>query len=175
MLVYHIQNQHPKDSLITMREEGFDGGRPLTYQYDSYPTRAADWHDGNSIPNKIVFSFVSPEVKGFYIKRCISSRAVWKILCQSGVNTGAAGQNIAYVPTDSEVTGTLLADPDNLGSFYNPYENFNQMLASTSPEYRDYINENRGKFADFNGGAQPWSYSTNMSLIKVFLLGKSIN
>lgn len=150
---------------------GFDGGRPSTYDYDSYSVNAENWHDGNSIPNKIVFSFLTPEIKGFTISGSLVAGQFGRFSASSGVNTGASGLNLAYIPTDSEVSNTELADPSALlGSTYNPYEGFNQMLASTSPEYREYISENRGKFAAFNGGVQPWSYATNMSLIKGFTI-----
>ena len=151
---------------------GFDGSRPLTYQYDSYSVQAVNWHDGNSIPNKIVFSFVSPEVKGFTLSGSLVAGQFGRFSAQSGVKTGANGQSLAYIPTDAEVISTQLKDPSDLLKTYNPYKGFAQMLSSTSSEYRDYINKNRGTFADFNGGAQAWSYSTNMSLIKGFSFAK---
>ena len=142
-------------------------GKPLTYSYDSYATEAEGWHDNNSIPNKIVLSFLTPEIKGFSLSGAL-------ILGQFGrfsayANANAIGQgidtnNLAYIPTESEVASKTLKDNDN--NNYKPYADFNQMLARTSPEFRDYIQNNRGKYAEFNGGAQPWSYTTNMSLIK---------
>ena len=144
-----------------------ESGKPLTYSYDSYSTNAERWHDNNSIPNKIVVNFLTPEIKGFSLSGAL-------ILGQFGrfsayANAAAMGQgiganNLAYIPTKSEVSGKRLTDKD--GNTYNPYADFNKMLARTSPEFRSYIQNNRGKYADFNGGVQPWSYTTNMSLIK---------
>ena len=133
----------------------------------------AAWSYGSGgSPKKIVFSFVSPEVKGFTLSGSLVAGQFGRFSAQSGVKTGANGQSLAYIPTDAEVTGTELTDPSDPLKTYNPYKGFAQMLSSTSSEYRDYINKNRGTFADFNAGAQAWSYSTNMSLIKGFSFAK---
>ncbi len=154
---------------------GIENGKPVSYSYDSYPIEAQGWHDDNSIPNKLVFSFVSPEFKGFTISGSLIAGQFGRFSATTAPNANGNGigtTNLAYVPTDSEVENTRLIDPNTLVQ-YNPYEGFNLMLASTSPEYREYINANRGKFADFNGGIQPWSYNTNLSLIKEFSFGET--
>ena len=148
---------------------GIENGKPLSYSYESYPIEADRWQDANSIPNKIVFSFVSPEIAGFTLSGSLVAGQFGRFsaFAPSSANGGIGGDNLAYIPTESEVENAILDNP-NTGQQYRPYENFNLLLASTSQEFREYINENRGQFADYNAGVQPWSYVTNLSLIKAF-------
>ncbi|MDO5973146.1 TonB-dependent receptor [Flavivirga jejuensis] len=149
---------------------GIEDGKPISYAYNSYPTEAQNWHDGNSIPNKLVFSFVTPEIHGFTLSGSLVAGQFGRFTATTTPNANGnviGGLNLAYIPTEAEVENTELIDP-NTNTSYNPYEGFNLLLASTSPEFREYINKNRGEFADFNGGIQPWAYTTNMSLIKSF-------
>lgn len=144
-----------------------EAGKPLTYSYDSYTTNAEGWQDNNSIPNKIVLSFLTPEIKGFSLSGALILGQFGRFSAFANANAMGAGigaNNLAYIPTESEVSSKTLKDKD--GNDYKPYADFNQMLSRTSPEFRDYIQNNRGGYANFNGGVQPWSYTTNMSLIK---------
>lgn len=153
---------------------GVENGKPLSYSYNSYPNEAQNWHDGNSIPNKIVFSFVSPEVSGFTLSGSLVAGQFGRFSATTASNANGntiGGANLAYIPTEAEVANTSLIDPAT-SLAYNPYAGFNLAIASSSPEYRDYIEENRGEFADYNGGVQPWSYATNMSLIKGITFGE---
>jgi hypothetical protein len=154
---------------------GIENGKPISYSYDSYPTNAQRWHDGNSIPNKLVFSFVSPEVAGFTLSGSLVAGQFGRFTASTAPNANGnviGGLNQAYIPTEAEVENTVLID-SNTSTSYRPYEGFNLLLASTSPEFREYISENRGQFADFNGGVQPWAYTTNMSLIKSFTFAET--
>ncbi len=154
---------------------GIESGKPVSYSYESYPRDAQFWHDSNSIPNKIVFSFVSPEFYGFTVSGSVVAGQFGRFSATTSPNANGNGlgtMNLAYIPTASEVENTRLIDP-NTALEYNPYEGFNLMLASTSPEFRNYLTNNRGRFADFNGGVQPWSYATNLSIIKDFSFGSN--
>ncbi|MEQ9442195.1 MAG: carboxypeptidase regulatory-like domain-containing protein [Cyclobacteriaceae bacterium] len=125
--------------------------------YWNYGAQAANWYDGEDMRHKVVISGVSPTFYGFNISTNL-------ILYQwdrfsAGVNRDING--------DGNTTDVAFVfDPNHATTPENIRQDMQTLLASTSPEYRQYLEDYMGSFAAWNGGLMPWRHTWNLSVSK---------
>ena len=78
------------------------------------------------------------------------------------IGEGNDGQDLAYIydPNDPKTPANIATDMKTL-------------LSKTSPQYRQYLEANFGKFAAYNGGLMPWRTQWNLGAAYDLKLGKT--
>lgn len=127
--------------------------------YWRYSNRASGWYDNEDMRHKVVISGVSPTFYGFNVSTNL-------ILFQwdrfsAGVNRDING--------DGNTTDlAFVFDPTDPSSPEPIRQGINNLLRTTSAEYRQYLEDHMGDFAAWNGGLMPWRHTWNMSISKEF-------
>jgi len=139
----------------------YDNGDPRNANFSvgstywDYPSYGKNWHSDGDQPNKLVALFLSPTFYGFSIS---SSFQAWQ-----------ANRFSAYVNKDiigEANDGTDLAyvyDPNNPATPTAIANGMKSLLTKTSPQFRQYLMNNFGKFAPYLGGLMPWRTQWNLS------------
>jgi len=147
----------------------YDNGDPRNSNFSvgstywDYPTYGKNWHSDGDQPNKLVALFLSPTFYGFSIS---SSFTAWQ-----------ANRFSAYVNKDiigETNDGTNLAyvyDPNNPATPAAIASGLKSLLQKTSPQFRQYLMNNFGKFAPYLGGLMPWRTQWNLSAAYDLKLG----
>jgi hypothetical protein len=147
----------------------YDNGDPrnsnfsVGSSYWDYASYGRNWHSDGDQPNKLVALFLSPTFYGFSIS---SSFQAWQ-----------ANRFSAYVNKDiigESNDGTDLAyvyDPNNPATPANIASGMKSLLQKTSPQFRQYLMNNFGKFAPYLGGLMPWRTQWNLSAAYDLRLG----
>jgi hypothetical protein len=139
----------------------YDNGDPRNANFSvgstywDYPSYGKNWYSDGDQPNKLVALFLSPTFYGFSISS--SFQAYQANRFSSYVNKDIIGEtndgtNLAYVyDWDNPSTPTAVAS------------GLKSLLNKTSPQFRQYLLDNKGKFAPYNGGLMPWRTQWNLS------------
>ena len=127
--------------------------------YWNYGRDAENWFDGEDMKHKVVISGVSPTFFGFNVSTTLTffqwNRFRAKV--NQDINGDFNREDLAFV-----------YNPDDPATPEYLVEDLRTLLATTSPEYREYLEEHFGTFASDNGGLMPWRHQWNLSISKEF-------
>lgn len=146
----------------------YDNGDPrnanfsVASSYSNYGSYGSGWYSDGDQANKIVALFLSPTFYGFSVSS--SFQAYQNARYSAYVNRDIIGEGN---------DGTDLAfiyDPNAASTPANISAGMKTLLEKTSPEFREYLQKNFGKFASYNGALMPWRTQWNMSIAKEFKL-----
>lgn len=132
--------------------------------YWDYSSYGKNWYSNEDLKHKLVLVALSPAFYGF----TVSSSMVYyqsdrfSAMVNTDVNGDGNVNDLAYVydPNDSKTPANIKAGMETL-------------LQKTSPQYRKYLQDNMGRFAENNGGLMPWRFIWNMSIAKNINLDKT--
>lgn len=140
----------------------YDSGDPrnanfsVGSSYQDYANYGRNYYSDGDQPNKIVALLLSPTFYGVSISS--SFQAYQNARYSAYVNRdiigeGNDGTDLAYIydPAKSSTPANIATDMQTL-------------LSKTSPQYREFLLKNMGKFASYNGGLMPWRAQWNMSV-----------
>ncbi|TWF35724.1 carboxypeptidase family protein [Chitinophaga polysaccharea] len=135
---------------------------PNYWDYSSY---GKNWYSDGDQPHKIVALLLSPSFWGFSVSSSFQAyqNARYSVYVNKDViGESNDGTDLAYIfdPNDAKTPANIRTDMQTL-------------LDKTSPEYRKFLTSNFGKFAPYNGGAQPWRAQWNLSVMKDVKLYKT--
>ena len=149
----------------------YDSGDPrnanfsVGSSYWDYASYGKDWLSDGDQRHKIVALFLSPTFYGFSISSSFQAyqNAHYTVNVNKDViGEGNDGQDLAYIydPNDPKTPANIATDMKTL-------------LSKTSPQYRQYLEANFGKFAAYNGGLMPWRTQWNLGAAYDLKLGKT--
>ncbi|WP_018612524.1 TonB-dependent receptor [Segetibacter koreensis] len=139
----------------------YDSGDPrnanfsVASSYQDYGTYGRNYYSEGDQPNKLVALLLSPTFYGVSISSSFQAY-------QNGRYSAYVNRDIIGEGND----GTDLAyiyDPAKSSTPANIAEQMQALLKTTSPEFREFLTKNMGKFAEYNGGLMPWRTQWNMS------------
>ncbi len=133
--------------------------RRVGRSYWDYGSYAENWFDDEDMKHKVVINGISPSFFGFNISTTL-------LLYQ---------WNRFYAKVDQDINGdfnnedlAFVYDPNAPATPENLRGDLQTLLNNTSPEYREYLEDNFGGFAPNNGGIMPWRHEWNISVSKTF-------
>jgi hypothetical protein len=139
----------------------YDNGDPrnanfsVGSSYWDYPSYGHNWYSDGDQPNKLVALFLSPTFYGFSIS---SSFQAWQAnRFSTYVNKDIIGE------TNDGTDLAFVYDPANPATPTAIASGMRSLLQKTSPQFRQYLMDNLGKFAPYNGGLMPWRTQWNLS------------
>ncbi|GGA85868.1 TonB-dependent receptor [Puia dinghuensis] len=147
----------------------YDSGDPrnanfsVGSSYWDYSSYGKSWHSDGDQPNKIVALFLSPSFYGFSISS--SFQAYQNTRYSAYVNKDIIGE--ANDGTDL----AYIYDPNNPATPASIASGMKSLLQKTSPQFRQFLMDNFGKFAPYNGGIMPWRTQWNLSAAYDLKLG----
>lgn len=133
--------------------------------YYSFKDEMGNCYDSDDMRHKVVLTFISPSWKGFTLG--INAMAYQWDRFSSFVNTDQNGDKTGN--SDNKDL-SFIFDPDNCPTEIK--EDLEYVYQHTSSEYRDFLEANKGGFAQFNSGLQPWRFKLDLSLMKTFKFAK---
>ena len=149
----------------------YNSGNPqdmfmATTSYGSYKTNAPNWNDDDDMRHKVVVSLLTPTFKGFSLSTNL-------ILSQSdhfysNLNRDQNGDNTSYSANEDM---SFIFDPATAPAAIK--SDLQYVWDNTSPRYRSYLDKNKGSFAAFDGGLQPWKSQFDLSVLKDFKIAKT--
>jgi len=123
--------------------------------YQNYASYGSNYYSDGDQRNKLVALFLSPTFYGFSISS--SFVASQNARYSSYINKDIIGENndgtdLAYIfnPNDPATPANIKTDMQTL-------------LQNTSPQFRQFLQSNFGKFAPYLGGIMPWRTQWNLS------------
>jgi hypothetical protein len=131
--------------------------------YWDYSSYGRNWYSNEDLKHKLVLVVLTPAFYGFTVSSSMiyyqSDR--FSAMVNTDVNGDGIANDLAYVydPNDSKT-------PDNIKT------GMQALLQKTSPQYRQYLLDNMGRFAENNGGLMPWRFMWNMSIAKTINIDK---
>ena len=135
--------------------------------YNGFEQNMRNYYDGDDLRHKLLISAVSPSFKGFRLSTKFAIRqssrfnaTMHKKYDIAGIGTNASSSTNYIMPFIFDVN-----DPNLTNEFRSDYK---ELLENTSDEYREYLNENMGGFAEPFGGLNPFRTTWDMSLSKTF-------
>lgn len=136
-----------------------------TSSYLAYKDQAAGWYDSDDMRHKIVLTFLSPSIKGFSLS--LNAIAYQWNRFTSVVNTDQNGDLTSY---SANKDLSFIFDPATCPASMR--EDLQYVYEHTSPQYRRFLEENKGKFAPNNGGLHPFRFKLDVSIAKTFAINK---
>jgi hypothetical protein len=141
------------------RNANFSVG-PTYWNYGSY---GKNWYSDGDQPNKLVALFLSPTFYGFSISS--SFQAYQNARYSTYVNKDIIGE------TNDGTDLAYVYDPNNPATPADIASGLKSLLTKTSPQFRQFLMNNFGKFAPYNGGLMPWRTQWNLSAAYDLKLG----
>jgi hypothetical protein len=134
--------------------------------YRNWGRQYANHYDSEDLRHKIIVNGVSPTLFGFTFSSNLIAQQADRFTATiaggrdiQGINLNQPGGNLSL---------PFVFDPNSPSTPENMRTGMADLLASTSSEYRKYLEDNLGGFAPSNGGLQPWRYTWDVSLVKQF-------
>ncbi len=164
---YRIKDGEIKASYTYGQSKGgvrYNSGNPkdkfyTTTSYSSYRENAANWIDDDDMRHKVVATILSPTIKGFSLNMNMLFYQ-WDHF-HSTVNRDQNGDDTPF--SDNEDMSYIF-DPETAPVEIR--EDLRYVWENTSANYREYLDDFKGGFAEPNGGIQPWRNSVDLSLVK---------
>jgi len=147
----------------------YDNGDPrnanfsVGSSYWDYSSYGRNWHSDGDQPNKLVALFLSPSFYGFSISS--SFQAYQNARYSTYVNKDIIGE------TNDGTDLAYVYDPNNPATPAAIASGMKSLLQKTSPQFRQFLMNNFGKFAPYNGGIMPWRTQWNLSAAYDLKLG----
>lgn len=132
-----------------------------TTSYQAYKEQAAGWYDSDDMRHKIILTVLSPSIKGFSMS--INAMAYQWDRFSSVVNLDQNGDLTSY---SSNKDLSFIFDPETCPAYMK--SDLEYVYNNTSKEYRKFLEENKGTFAAYNGGLNPFRFKLDVSISKTF-------
>ncbi len=131
--------------------------------YWDYSSYGSNWYSNEDLKHKLVLVVLTPAYYGFTVSSSMTyyQGDRFSAMVNTDVNGDGNTNDLAYIydPNDSKT-------PANIAS------GMQTLLQKTSPQYRQYLLDNMGRFAENNGGLMPWRFMWNMSIAKSISIDK---
>ena len=147
----------------------YDNGDPrnanfgVGSSYWTYPSYGKNWYSDGDQRNKLVALFLSPTFYGFSISssfQAFQNARYSSYIDKDVIGEGNDGTNLSYI-----------FDPNNPSTPADIRSGMQQLLQTTSPNFRKFLQSNYGKFAPYNGGLMAWRTQWNLSAAYDLKLG----